>query len=265
MTDRIYPSQLPLPRASLWWDGEDFRVPKVDGDHHPQVDVLSSALPTDAATEATLATLATEAKLELVRLLLVSIAAEDFATQTTLASLLTELQAKADLTETQPISAASLPLPAGAATESKLTEVDTRLDAIKVTRGNIDYGYRDGALASSASWTTVLEVTAKGVLIGLDVATNYKLTQLLIYLDGDAVILPARDGLVRYHLIPQRLHEIGGESIFFSEGLYDDTNDHYALYLNQEIHYNASLAIYCKQESGVAKNVAVGVYYQPIT
>lgn len=57
------------------------------------IDVVSSALPTGAATEATLATLLTEA----------TFAAEDFATQTTLAALLTELQGKADLTETQPV------------------------------------------------------------------------------------------------------------------------------------------------------------------
>lgn len=41
------------------------------------------------------------------------------ATETTLSSLLTELQLKADLTETQPVSVASLPLPSGAATEAK--------------------------------------------------------------------------------------------------------------------------------------------------
>lgn len=41
------------------------------------------------------------------------------ATQTTLAALLTELALKADLTETQPVSAASLPLPSGAATSAK--------------------------------------------------------------------------------------------------------------------------------------------------
>lgn len=39
---------------------------------------------------------------------------------TSLASILTELQLKADLTETQPVSAASLPLPTGAATEASL-------------------------------------------------------------------------------------------------------------------------------------------------
>lgn len=48
----------------------------------------------------------------------------DFATQTTLASLLTELQLKADLTETQPVSVASLPLPSGAATAAnQATEI----------------------------------------------------------------------------------------------------------------------------------------------
>lgn len=46
----------------------------------------------------------------------------DLATQTTLAALLTELQLKADLSETQPISAASLPLPALAATSTKQSD-----------------------------------------------------------------------------------------------------------------------------------------------
>lgn len=96
------------------------------------VNVEESVLPTGAATETTLATLSTEAKLELVRLLLVSIDGKDFATQTTLASLLTELQAKADLSETQPISAAALPLPTGASTSAAqataLTELQAKLE-----------------------------------------------------------------------------------------------------------------------------------------
>lgn len=71
-----------------------------------QVDVVSSALPADAATQTTLA--AVLAKLT-----------ADPATQTTLAALLTELQAKADLAETQPVSAASLPLPSGAASSAR--------------------------------------------------------------------------------------------------------------------------------------------------
>jgi hypothetical protein len=52
------------------------------------------------------------------------------ATQATLASLLTELQAKADLAETQPVSATSLPLPTGAATQTTLALVVTALSAL---------------------------------------------------------------------------------------------------------------------------------------
>lgn len=45
-------------------------------------------------------------------------------------NLLTELQKKADLTETQPISAESLPLPSGASTESKQDDVISSLASI---------------------------------------------------------------------------------------------------------------------------------------
>ncbi|MBA7580360.1 hypothetical protein ES708_22251 [subsurface metagenome] len=91
------------------------------------VNVDESVLPTGAATQATLATLATEAKLELVRLLLASLDGKEFATQTTLAALLTELALKANLTETQPISATALPLPTGAATEAKQNDIISAL------------------------------------------------------------------------------------------------------------------------------------------
>lgn len=65
-----------------------------------QVDVVSSALPSGASTEATLS------------------------------SLLTELQGKADLAETQPVSAASLPLPTGAATEATLGAIQTAVEIL---------------------------------------------------------------------------------------------------------------------------------------
>ncbi len=93
------------------------------------VDVASSVLPSGAATETTLATLATEAKLELARALLASIDGKDFATQTTLVALLAELELKADLTETQPISVASLPLPTGA---TIATKQDTMIASLQV-------------------------------------------------------------------------------------------------------------------------------------
>jgi len=99
------------------------------------VDVVSSVLPSGAATETTLATLATETKLETVRTLLASIDEADFATQDTLANLLTELQLKADLAETQPISAASLPLPTGAASTANQETMITALQLIDDLQG----------------------------------------------------------------------------------------------------------------------------------
>jgi hypothetical protein len=53
--------------------------------------------------------------------------AKDFATQTTLSALLTELQLKADLLETQPVSLASSPLPTDAATQTTLAALLTEL------------------------------------------------------------------------------------------------------------------------------------------
>jgi len=126
----IIPNHVPSPRTLLAWDGTAYRPATIDAAGHLQIDVLTSGLPAGAATEATLATLATDARLELVRLLLLSIASEDFATQATLAALLAELQLKADLTETQPISAAALPLPAGAATQATLASCLTALQLI---------------------------------------------------------------------------------------------------------------------------------------
>jgi len=55
MSERVYPDKLPTPVAILGWDGSDFRVIKVDVDHHTQVDVLTNVLPDDAASETTLA------------------------------------------------------------------------------------------------------------------------------------------------------------------------------------------------------------------
>lgn len=81
------------------------------------VNVISSVLPTGAATEATLS----------------SIESKDFATQTTLAALLIELQLKADLTETQPVSIASSPLPTGAATEATLSSLNGKDFATQTT------------------------------------------------------------------------------------------------------------------------------------
>ncbi len=96
--------------------------------------------PRDLATQATVAAIlakiiaspATEATLSALLAAVDGLEANTtgLASQTTLAALLTELQAKADLSETQPVSAAALPLPAGAATSAAQTSAQTRLDLL---------------------------------------------------------------------------------------------------------------------------------------
>ena len=173
----------------------------VDADRHPQVDVLSSALPTGAPTEATIIQIrdyldAVETKLQSLITLgadgkdatlvqirdyldtvetklqsiidntdelearigeisatptvntlqerlkniktdLASLVAKDYATQTTLASILTELQQKTEPTDTQPVSAISLPLPVGASTEAKQDTGNTSLNNIDTKVGEV--------------------------------------------------------------------------------------------------------------------------------
>lgn len=84
----------------------------------------------------------------------------DLATQTTLAALLTELQLKADLSETQPVSAASLPLPTGAATEATLSALSTKLDDVVEDNGSHDF-VRVGGYYTGANYN-IMHVDAQG-------------------------------------------------------------------------------------------------------
>lgn len=162
---------IPDPRGGHVWvygvdsAGEPVKV-FVDPDGHLQVDVLTTALPAGAATQTTLAALLTELQLkaDLTETQPVSLASvpttavtiadgSDVAEgavadavvaagaagtesaklrrlTTDLDALLTELKLKADLTETQPVSAASLPLPAGAGTSANQTTMITALQLI---------------------------------------------------------------------------------------------------------------------------------------
>lgn len=95
-----------------------------DGTNQWGINASSEGLIHDADALAQLVLLvakdfATSAKQDTGNTSLATIAGKDFATQTTLAALLTELQLKADLTDTQPVSVQSSALPTGAATSAK--------------------------------------------------------------------------------------------------------------------------------------------------
>lgn len=60
-----------------------------------------------------------------------------FATSAKQDTLLTELQLKADLTETQPVSAVSLPLPSGASTAAAQATMETDVEGINTRLGEV--------------------------------------------------------------------------------------------------------------------------------
>jgi len=132
----IYPLESPEPGAALGWDGADYRVPKVDTDHHPQVDVLSSALPAGAATQATLAAILAE--------LLTHTLPTGAATEATLAQILTAAQLIDDLrgallsvaTDQLRAAVVSSALPAGAATQATLAALLTELQTLNLQHFN---------------------------------------------------------------------------------------------------------------------------------
>jgi hypothetical protein len=132
--------------------------------------LLTTIAGKDFATQTTLAAALTK---------LTSLDGKDFATQTTLAALLAELQNKADLSETQPVSMATIPLATGAATATKQDDQTTQLTAIagkdfatqttlaavKTDTGAVSTGI--GAPADTAVTNPALSATVIGALKGL--------------------------------------------------------------------------------------------------
>lgn len=92
---------------------------------YPQVQTTISGSATEAKQDSQIT------ELQAINTDMDTLVAVDYATQTTLAALLTELQLKADLSETQPVSAASLPLPTGASTSANQTTANASLSALE--------------------------------------------------------------------------------------------------------------------------------------
>ena len=95
----------------------------------------------DFATETTLATRATEVTSAAILAKIIAAPATEAKQDTAitaLGALLTELDKKADLTETQPVSAAALPLPAGASTEVTLAAILAKIIAAPSTEAKQD-------------------------------------------------------------------------------------------------------------------------------
>jgi hypothetical protein len=106
---------------------------------------------------------------------------------TALSSLLTELQLKADLTDTQLVSAASLPLPSGAATSALQTTGNTSLASIITALGTL---LTDAQLrASAVPVTGTVAITGAGDASAANQTTEIaRLTSILAALVGTLVV-----------------------------------------------------------------------------
>ncbi len=136
----------------------DGNLIKADTDN---VTVVSSTLPTGASTSAlqtagnaSLASIDTD----------IDVALSTRASQATSAAILAELELKADLTETQPVSVASLPLPTGAATAALQTTGNTALSNIDTSLNNIEANI-DVALSTRATEATLLSLNSKVTVV----------------------------------------------------------------------------------------------------
>lgn len=134
-------------------DGTDFLAINADGSINANISAV--ALPTGASTSAK----------------------QD--TQTTaLGSILSELQAKADLTETQPVSVVSLPLPSGASTSANQTTTHTKLDTLHTDLSTMN---------SSVAGTTKEQVLAANDAVATFTWSDFGLsTQRLASIDYDS-------------------------------------------------------------------------------
>lgn len=131
------PTGDPVPADAAFVGGVDgsgdLRGLKVDTNGELQVDVLSSALPSGAATEATLSAL--NAK---------------FGSLGQKAMTGSAPVVIASDQSTLPVSAASLPLPSGAATEATLADIDNKV-ATESTLGTLNGKFTDGPQANATS------------------------------------------------------------------------------------------------------------------
>jgi len=106
--------------------------------------------------------------------------------------LLTELQLKADLTETQPVSLASVPLPTGAATETTLAGVKTGTDKIPAQGQALMAASTPVAIASNQSAVPVSGTVTANLGTIADVATQTTLALVKAMTDNLDVALSTR-------------------------------------------------------------------------
>lgn len=158
-TQPVSVASLPLPAGAATEAKQDSAITELQDIESEVQDVEAQLVILNAVD------FATEAKQDDIITELVSLNAVDFASETTLAALLAELQLKADLTETQPVSVASLPLPTGAATAANQTTIIGHVDGIEALLTSI-------AAEDFATETTLAALNAKFNSLGQKTMAN---------------------------------------------------------------------------------------------
>ena len=138
MANKVIPTNMPHPMSAVGWDGMDFHILTIDAAGHLQVDNLSSALPTGAATAA------------------------NQLTEIAALQLIDDLRAALHSVNTDElqVNVEDSVLPAGASTEVTLAALKTKVDALllydrglgKVVSGALS-NYAAHALTSRYSYT----------------------------------------------------------------------------------------------------------------
>lgn len=153
-------------------------------------------------------------------------------------------------------------LPTGAATQTTLADILTRLNAIKITRDNLVLYYRVGTLASSATWTTLIDRNTKMTVRSLLLSSDYASSEMRVVLDGTAYVTVEEDGSAYAWPSPASIYALGGSGGLWSLDRYDSANDVYVVSLVGELHCDTSFALQIRQQSGVSKNIGIDVVMQ---
>jgi len=123
----------------------------------------------------------------------------DSGTETTLAALLVELQLKADLTETQPISAVALPLPNGSSTSANQVLEISNTGSIASTNSQLNakfssLGQNSSALSTPMVLSTTQELILSDIKTAVQAVTPKDVIDIVSPIDASITNIPASSG-----------------------------------------------------------------------
>lgn len=130
--------------------------------------------------------------------------------------------------------------------------------------GDLTRAETAGIIASNATFTTVIDTSATGILEGLDFSSDYEDSELSLEVDDEPIQLNAGSGSVLVNITPTILNGVGGESCWYKEDLYDTENNRHYFHLKRAVQFNSRLRVRVRQQSGADKNIAVQVWYRSI-